>query len=155
MVNTWRAYRWVSDGFLSMFWLLNSVFVYLCTRLCASTDILTVYQCSGYSVSLPVGLDFWLMMEVHTEGLRSSPVSLEDGMQQECDWERKHTSRRLQNQPDTRTFCCSVVLKHLSFFFFSPLAESETRQQGAAVLHATSCGWRLPCQEATDRQRKS
>lgn len=73
-----------------MFWLLHSVFVYLCTLLSASSDTLTVYQCCGYSVSLPVGLDFGLVMEVHTEGLRSSPVSLGDGMQQECDWERKH-----------------------------------------------------------------
>lgn len=39
----------------------------------------------------------------------------------------------------------------LSFF----LSESETRQQSAAVLHATSCGWRLPCQEAQNRQCES
>lgn len=49
-------------GFLSLFWLLNSVFVYLCTLLSAGSDTLTVYRCSGYSVSPPVGLDVWLMM---------------------------------------------------------------------------------------------
>lgn len=37
------------------------------------------------------------------------------------------------------------------FLLFSP-PESETRQQSAAVLHATSCGWRLPGQEAQNRQ---
>lgn len=42
----------------------------------------------------------------------------------------------------------------LSFFPFF-LSESETRQQSAAVLHATSCGWRLPCQEAQNRQCES
>lgn len=41
-----------------------------------------------------------------------------------------------------------------SFPLFS-LAESETCQQSATVLHATSCGWRLPCQEAQIRQCES
>uniref|UniRef100_A0AAQ4NZN1 Zinc finger matrin-type 4 n=1 Tax=Gasterosteus aculeatus aculeatus TaxID=481459 RepID=A0AAQ4NZN1_GASAC len=44
---------------------------------------------------------------------------------------------------------------HLRIPEGGPLRESETCQQSAAVLHATSCGWRLPGQEAQNRQQAS
>lgn len=68
------------------------------------------------------------------------------------------------NETHSRTHECIIdaepkavhtSCRTLNGFHLFCLSESETRQQSEAVLHAASCGWWLPGQEAPNRQCES